>query len=59
MATLPLAAGGSRSWTAVRLNSILASLRLANQARVILDDVVFMNASYGLLIIDAEWNVGL
>ena len=59
MTTLPLAAGGARSWTAARLNSIVASLRLANQARVIFEDTVFMNAGFGLRIVDAEWNVGL
>ena len=59
MSILPLAAGGARSWTAARLNSIGASLRLASQARVVLDDAVFMNAGFGLLIVDAEWNVGL
>ena len=59
MATLPLAAGGTRSWTASRLNSILASLRLASQARVVFEDAVFMNAGFGLLIVDAEWSVGL
>jgi len=59
MATLQLAAGNSRSWSATALNGIIANLRLANQARSYSDGIAFMNAGFGLLIVDASWNVGL
>ena len=59
MATLPLVNGGSLSWSPSRLAEILAALRLANQARATVDDLVFMNAGFGLLVVDPSWNVGL
>ena len=59
MATLPLVGGDSKSWSPSRLAEILAAMRLANQARATIDEIVFMNAGFGLLIVDPSWNVGL
>ena len=47
------------SFTVPELTTILGALRLGNQARAFRNDVAYMAAEVGLLLVDTSWNVGL